>query len=180
MCLKDRWVQIHSFKHNGQLHRYWEKNYVLDENDKFFIVASNRTRVVEADGRCWFTHEPAITIFSKNDWYNVIAMLKEDGVCYYCNIASPSIEDDGKIKYIDYDLDLKLYPDGNIKVLDEKEYEKHKSKYKYDQRLDLVLRKEVEKIYHLMETRSYPFDDKEIYRLYEVFEELLKKKQYHR
>lgn len=169
MCLKDQWVQIHSFKHNGHLHRYWEKNYVLEDNDNFYIVASNRTRVVEADGRRWYTHEPAITIFSKNDWYNVIAMLKDDGVCYYCNIASPSIEDDGKIKYIDYDLDLKLYPDDNIKVLDEHEYEKHRQKYGYDDELNKVLKNEVNKISYLMQKRFYPFDNQKIMELYEKF-----------
>ena len=29
------------------------------------------------------------------------------------------------IKYIDYDLDAKLFPDGSIRVLDEKEYLKY-------------------------------------------------------
>ncbi len=169
MCLKDQWVQIHSFKHNGSLHRYWEKNYVLEDNEYFFIVASNRTRVVESDGRRWYTHEPAITIFSKKDWYNVIAMLKDEGVCYYCNIASPSIEDDGKIKYIDYDLDLKLYPDGNIKVLDEKEYENHRQKYGYDDELNSVLKTEVKKIFYLMKKRYFPFDDSIIKEKHELF-----------
>ena len=169
MCLKGQWVQIHSFKHNGHIHRYWESNFVLEDNENYFIVASNRTRVVEADGRRWYTHEPAITIFSKKDWYNVIAMLKNEGVCYYCNIASPSIEDNGKIKYIDYDLDLKLYPDDNIKVLDEKEYEKHREKYGYNDELDLVLRNEVSKIYYLMQKRYFPFDDKIVKEFYTQF-----------
>lgn len=169
MCLKGKWVQIHSFKHDGHIHRYWEKNYVFEETDEYYIVASKRTRVVEADGRRWYTHEPAITILSKKDWFNVIAMLKEDGVCYYCNIASPSVADDGKIKYIDYDLDLKLYPDNNIKVLDEKEYEKHRQKYGYNTDLDLVLKNEVRKIHFLMQNRLFPFSDATIKKIYQDF-----------
>lgn len=172
MCLKGKWVQIHSFKHNGKIHRYWEKNYVLEETEEYFITVSKRTKVVEADGRKWYTHEPAITFLSKKDWFNVIAMLKEDGVCYYCNIASPSIEDDEKIKYIDYDLDLKLYPDGNIKVLDEKEYEKHRDQYDYDNKLDEVLLNEVKKIHYLMVKRVFPFADEKVYKLYELFNSL--------
>ena len=99
-------------------------------------------------------------------------MIKEEGICYYCNIASPSIIDDGKIKYIDYDLDLKLYPDGNIKVLDEKEYARHKEKYNYDDRLDKVLISEVKKIYYLMEKRLFPFNDEVIYDYYDEFKKM--------
>ena len=99
-------------------------------------------------------------------------MLKEEGICYYCNIASPSIVSDGKIKYIDYDLDLKLYPDGNIKVLEEKEYARHKEQYNYDDRLDKVLNSEVKKIYYLMEKHLFPFDDKVIYAYYDLFKHI--------
>ncbi len=172
MCLKNKWVQIHSFKHNGHIHRCWERNYVLEDNENFLIVASKRTRVIEDDGRRWYTHEPAVTILSKKDWFNAIGMLKEEGICYYCNIASPSIVSDGKIKYIDYDLDLKLYPDGNIKVLDEKEYARHKEQYNYDDRLDKVLNSEVKKIYYLMEKHLFPFDDKVIYEYYDLFKHI--------
>ncbi len=170
MSLLNKWVQIHSYKHNGLLHRYWEKSYVIEDDEDYFVVANFRTRVVEADGRKWFTHEPAITYFSKKEWYNVICMLKEDGVCYYCNIASPSIEDDGKIKYIDYDLDLKLYPDGNIKILDEKEYEKHRIKFEYEDRLDEVLKAITKKIVIMMEKKSHPFIDQEVILKYKIFE----------
>ena len=34
------------------------------------------------------------------------------------NIASPYIIEEGTIKYIDYDLDLRVFPDGSFKVLD--------------------------------------------------------------
>ena len=169
MCLSGKWLQIHSFKHNGQIHRYWERNYVVEDNENYFIVASNRTRVIEADGRRWYTHEPAITILSKKDWFNVIAMFKEDGICYYCNIASPSIYDDGKIKYIDYDLDLKLFPDKNIKVLDEHEYEKHRHLYDYDSRLNSVLKQTVKKIHRYMESGAFPFDDQKMREYYKLF-----------
>lgn len=175
MCLQNQWVQIHSFKHNGALHRCWDKAYVLEINDSYIITASQRTKVIESDGRRWFTNEPAITIFSKNDWFNVICMFKENGICYYCNIASPSIIDDYKIKYIDYDLDLKLYPDNTIRVLDEHEYEKHRQLYGYDGDLDKVLKIILKKIYHMMKNREYPFVDEKINDYYQCF---LKQKEH--
>lgn len=35
------------------------------------------------------TREPAIVYFHKKYWFNVIAMIREKGVSYYCNLASP-------------------------------------------------------------------------------------------
>ena len=98
-----RWYNIRCYKHNGALHRVWDRGLVLDNNSDFIVIASKKAKVVEANGRCWFTKEPAVTIFSKKEWWNTICMLKKDGVCYDCNIASPSIIDKDSIKYIDYD-----------------------------------------------------------------------------
>ena len=100
-------------------------------------------------------------------------MIKTDGISYYCNIASPSLIDKDIVKYIDYDLDLKLFHDGGIKVLDENEYERHKNKYQYGERLHKVLTNEVDYIYNLMQSREYPFVDEKIDAYYKEFIEYL-------
>ena len=81
------YVLIHSYKHDGSIHRSWEKGYVLDSNKKRTIVMNQHTLVNEADGRIWYTREPAICYFPHDDWYNVICMIRKSGVHYYCNIA---------------------------------------------------------------------------------------------
>ena len=57
-----------------------------------------------------------------------MCMIRNNGVYYYCNIASPYIIDGKAIKYIDYDLDLRVFADGSFKVLDRGEYNYHKNK----------------------------------------------------
>ena len=170
-----RWLGIQCFKHDGTVHRTWDRGLVLENNDDYIVIASKRAKVVESNGRRWFTKEPAVTIFSKKEWWNAICMLKKDGICYYCNIASPAIIEEGNIKYIDYDLDAKLFPDGNIRVLDEKEYNRHKSFYQYDEKLDTVLRYQTRKIVEMMEDRKFPFDNQLIQSYYDEYLELTKK-----
>ena len=167
--IKNKWVMIQAYKHNGELHRQWSHSFVLDDNDKYFIVVSIRSSVIENDGRKWHTKEPAIFIFSKEKWFNVIAMLKTDGVSYYVNIASPTIFDKGFIKYIDYDLDVKLFSDGSKKLLDVSEYKKHASELHYGEDIKEKLNKSVDDIYNLMNKKVFPFDDAEILRLYDLF-----------
>ena len=99
-------VLIHCYKHDGNIHRCWNKGFVLEETSEHFIVINNRTLVTESDGRKWYTREPAICYFPKHEWYNVICMIRKNGVHFYCNIASPTLYDGDALKYIDYDLDF--------------------------------------------------------------------------
>ena len=88
---------IHSYKHNGSIHRSWDEARLLDIKDDYMVFGNNKTKVTEADGRSWNTKEPAILYFYNDSWYNVIAQIKEDGIYYYCNIASPYIIEDETI-----------------------------------------------------------------------------------
>ena len=177
MSLYGRWLGIECFKHNGDLHRCWDRGLVLDNNHDIIVTATKRAKVIESNGRRWFTKEPAVTIFSKKEWWNVICMIKKDGICYYCNIASPSIVGKDCIKYIDYDLDTKLFPNNEIKVLDEQEYAHHKATYGYDDDLDTVLKYTTQKIIEKMRNREFPFDDEKIKEYYDQYLEMTKKKE---
>ena len=96
------WVRVQSFKHDGSLHRTWDNMMVVAADEDYVITGSSSSRVVECDGRIWYTKEPAISIYSLKHWFNVIAMMKGKSVVYYVNIASPSLIDQHQIKYIDY------------------------------------------------------------------------------
>ena len=100
-------------------------------------------------------------------------MIKQDGICYYCNIASPTIIDKSYIKYIDYDLDAKLFPDKSIRVLDEKEYDNHKKSFGYGDDLDTVLHYQIQQIIESMKEKKYPFNDDKINAYYKDFLERL-------
>ena len=101
---------------------------------------------------------------------NVLAMFKENrGICYYVNVASPTIWDKGYLKYIDYDLDVKLYPDGLEKTLDEKEYARHIQTYGYPKELSKAIEKSIAEVRELIKDRKFPFQNEEIERLYSKF-----------
>ena len=70
-------VQIHSYKHDGIMHRIWRNAIVIKQTDEYLILGNYKTRVIEADGRNWMTKEPAICYFFKDLWFNVIGMLKK-------------------------------------------------------------------------------------------------------
>lgn len=177
MSLIGRWLAIQCFKHNGDAHRFWDRAMVIENTPDYIVTASKRAKVIESNGRRWFTKEPAVTIFSKKEWWNAICMIKEDGICYYCNIASPCIVEHDCIKYIDYDLDAKLFVNDDIRVLDEKEYSHHKATYQYGDDLDAVLKYTTEIIVERMKKKEFPFDDNKINNYYQRYLKMNKKKE---
>ncbi|MCM1370677.1 MAG: DUF402 domain-containing protein [Clostridium sp.] len=138
ICIGDK-LEIQCYKHNGKVHRYWSEAILLDIKKDYMVFGNDKAQVIEAEGNVWKTKEPAIMYFFKNEWFNIIAQLKKDGMYYYCNIATPFIIEEGTIKYIDYDLDLRIFPDGEYKVLDRLEYNYHKKIMKYSVELDKVI-----------------------------------------
>lgn len=150
-------IQIHSYKHNGHIHRIWEETRVLKATNKMVIGGNDQTLVTESDGRTWITREPAICYFHTELWFNIIAMIRENGIYYYCNLGSPFVYDRQALKYIDYDLDIKVYPDMTYNLLDEDEYEYHRKEMNYPDVIDQILKRNIDKLTQWIVQRKGPF-----------------------
>ena len=170
-------VYIQSFKHDGSLHRTWATGFVIEANEQRIVAVTDRALVSESDGRRWVTKEPAVCFFYPDRWYNVICMIRKGGVHYYCNIASPSLVDEEAIKNIDYDLDVKIFPNGKVIVLDEDEYQQHSRQMHYSQKLDAVIRQGLNDVLNDIALQKSPFDKEEIDQLYHKYLRLLEEKR---
>jgi protein associated with RNAse G/E len=164
-------IQIQSYKHDETLHRIWEKAKVVEVKDDYVIVINRRTKVIEANGRFWHTREPSVTWFFKEKWFNIIGIIKKNEIHFYCNIASPYMYDDEALKYIDYDLDIKVIDDFSYNVLDRNEYNKHQSKMEYSPKLKKILETELTKLRRMIENREYPFNHKLVEDYYNKYME---------
>lgn len=167
--------KIHSYKHNGKIHREWDEAVLLEIHDDYLIFGNNRTRVVESDGRVWKTKEPAVIYFYRKQWFNVIGQYKTGGIYYYCNMASPFIVEDDTIKYIDYDLDLRVFPDGSFKLLDRGEYKYHKNLMHYSQEIDAILKEELSVLINKVRNKEEPFQAGVVERYYKDYQNYKKK-----
>lgn len=167
-------LTINCYKHNGKIDRVSDEAIVLEINDDSIIVANYKTKLIESDGRSHRTNEPAIIFFYKDNWFNIIGQLKSHGLFYYCNIATPYIIDENIIKYIDYDLDLRVFPDGGFRVLDRNEYKYHKKIMKYSDDLDKVIKNELSVLIEKKRNNEGPFAPGVIQKYYEMYKELQK------
>ena len=172
MLNKNSIVKIHSYKHDKKIHRVWKNVTVLDFNDEMLVVGNYKARVVESNGRYWNTKEPAICFFYNNEWFNVIAMMKEDGIHYYCNISSPYVYDDEAIKYIDYDLDLRVDSKFNYRILDKDEYKYHAKIMDYSPKLKTVIENSLEKVIDMVKNKVGPFNLDVVMKYYNEYKKV--------
>jgi uncharacterized protein len=165
-----KWITVQAYKHDGLLHRQWSPAYLTCETEEYWALSSKASLVTESDGRRWMTKEHAVFILFKHEWMNAICMMKDSGgICYYVNVASPTICDHGILKYIDYDLDVKLFPDETIKELDEQEFERHVLTYGYSPDLTLAIKHSFSTIKKRMTAGSFPFKESDVGALYQKF-----------
>lgn len=161
-------LPIFAYKHNGELHRMWLSSTIIKKEKNLIILGNHRTKVIESNGKNWMTKEPSITFFSSKYFFNIIAMIKPNGIYYYCNLSSPSVIDLEGLKYIDYDLDVRVTPDFNYEILDLKEYEEHKEKFNYSDDIDLIIKKNLKDLIQKIEKNEVPFNHNYIMNLYDL------------
>ncbi|AXK50842.1 DUF402 domain-containing protein [Spiroplasma alleghenense] len=167
-------VLVHAYKHNGTLYRSWEHSIVLENDEDNLILVNEEVIVTELNGRKWKTSEPAIWFFSKKDWYNVICMFKQWGINYYCNMASPHIVEENTIKYIDYDLDVKVFNDNSFRILDLKDFNRNRIAWSYSSEIIEKIWSQIEVLKERIKEQDGIFSHSKVKEYWNQYEKELK------
>ena len=160
---------ISCYKHNGMIHKIWEDAVLLDIKENYIVLANANIKVRAGDGRSWKTKEPSILFFFKDNWYNITAIVKKEGIQYKCDLASPYIIEDKVIKYIDYDLDIKVFVNGAFKIVDRGEYNYHKNKMNYSRKIDEIIKVEVTDLVNDIKRKEFPFNKEDVEKYYNQY-----------
>ncbi|MCM3748440.1 DUF402 domain-containing protein [Paenibacillus pasadenensis] len=168
---------IKSFKHDGHLHRQWQRNWLMPSGmllpqhtqEKMLVLINNQTPITEADGSVWVSRVPAVSFFIPGKWFNVVAMMEEYGIRYYCNLASPPYLTDNVLTYIDYDLDVIRTAGGDLAVVDRDEYERHKQEYRYPPIVETKVSQGLKEVTQRIRGGKPPFEDQVVLDYYEAW-----------
>jgi hypothetical protein len=170
---------IKSFKHDGHLHRMWLENWLVPESaldeshskESMMVLINCQTKIVEADGKEWVSRIPGVSFFIPKQWFNIVALLEEHGIRYYCNVASPPYVNGRVITYIDYDLDVIRLSNGHISVVDQDEYERHKLDYHYSDVVDAKVKSGLSSLLRRIERKEAPFQDELVLYYYRLWKD---------
>ncbi|MEF3306746.1 DUF402 domain-containing protein [Paenibacillus sp. GYB003] len=169
--------RIKSFKHDGHLHRMWLQNWRVPEElllpehrlESMIVLINSQTPIRESDGKEWTSKIPSVTFFIPGEWFNVVSLLEDHGIRYYCNIASPPYVSGGVITYIDYDLDVIRTPDGGIQIVDQEEYEQHKQNYHYSDMVERKVKRGLDAVLDRLKRGQSPFRAEHALAYYELW-----------
>jgi protein associated with RNAse G/E len=163
------YIDIVSYKHDGELHRVWKNVFKIHESEDLVVIVNNKVDVIDGDGRKWKTREPAVCYFFKNYWFNVICMIRSNDIYYYCNLSSPFVIDSEGLKYIDYDLDVKVFPDGEVFILDKDEYDFNSKDMHYPKDIHEIIMYNLNRLLEMIQNKNDPFNSKCINDWYQLF-----------
>jgi protein associated with RNAse G/E len=87
-------------------------------------------------------------------------------------LATPYLIDGKAIKFIDYDLDLRVFPDGGFKIFDRNEYNYHRKLMKYPEEIDKIVKKELDYLIEMKKKEIGPFQKGIVQKYYQLYESL--------
>jgi protein associated with RNAse G/E len=64
------------------------------------------------------------------------------------------------------------YPDGSTHVVDQEEYERHKTSYRYSPLVEKKIKRGMDQLLERVNKGQQPFQDEQVLRYYELWEKL--------
>jgi protein associated with RNAse G/E len=153
-------ITVRAFKYGGAEHRSW-KARVAEQQGSLLIL--------EAEFEIEVTHESLGTVsrgtrtveyYWFDRWYNVFKFLNDAGDTrlYYCNINMPPTFVNGRLSYLDLDIDVLVQPDLSYQVLDLQEFKVNAIRFSYSSEVKSRAHAAVDEVISMTEKRQFPFD----------------------
>ncbi|MGZ9413588.1 DUF402 domain-containing protein [Mycoplasma sp. 480] len=154
-------VNIQAYKYNGKLYRQWSGGKILQETENHVVLyMNNKTKVMEKNFQKWSIREDTLWFFHKKHFFNALVTIVNKKFYIYINLASPFFVEEHTVKFIDFDLDIKVYPNKDLNIIDKIEFLSNAKKMKYSQKTIDVVFEELKFLINLYYKETYIFNKK--------------------
>ena len=101
----------------------------------------------------------SIEYFPFYKWFSVFRFYEPSGVFrnFYCNVGMPPQYSNGVLDFIDLDIDVVVWPDWKIDVLDRVEFEENTVKFGYPDEVVHRANESLTELLEWIEKREFPF-----------------------
>jgi protein associated with RNAse G/E len=160
---KTRSIRVRASNYDGTPH--WEHPALLvSESDDLLVTQTVSGLEIATERGPWNSPYNTRGHNWPHRWFNVIR-LEEPGrglAGFYCNIATPVEFDGESLRYVDLQLDVRVFvseAEWTYTVLDADEFEEARRRYAYPDDLVVRCRQAVDAVINLVEARQFPFED---------------------
>ena len=153
-----RRIHVRSTKYDGSPHWEFDSFFVL-ERGSLLVTMNFAGQELQTWNGPWVTPYHTRNHFWSDRWYNVMRCERRDGALdhWYCNVTTPALFDGEQVSYIDLDLDVRVWPDGRVEVLDEEEFLANSARMGYPPDVVAAARRAVEELTELARAGEFPF-----------------------
>ncbi len=155
-------VTINSRKFDGTIHRTWKANLIEQKKSFLSFVGEFEKEVKHPHLGLIRRGTISYEFYWLDGWFNVFRFHEIDGSLrnFYCNLNMPPKFENNILDYIDLDVDVLVWKDFSIEILDVDEFEENSKKYNYSVELKNKINESLKKILGLIENHDFPFDIK--------------------
>lgn len=153
-------VTINSRNYDQSIRRSWTCDLIRQQGDLIELVGEFAFDVDHPDLGQLTKGTISYEYYWLDRWFNVFQFHEPEGSFrnWYCNINMPPHFEKGVLDYVDLDIDILIWPSGEIVVLDEEEFAVNAEKFGYPP----AIRSAVESARSSLLTRfhkcEFPFD----------------------
>lgn len=124
---------INSRKLDGTVRRSWTCRFVSQQDSHLIFEGEFESDVVHPDLGHIVAGTRSVEHYWLDRWYNVFRFFEPTGEFrnIYYNINMPPTLSDGALDYVDLDIDIVVWPDGRVVILDESDFEENAATFNY-------------------------------------------------
>jgi protein associated with RNAse G/E len=153
-------VTINARKFDSSIHRSWTGELLGNDGDLLTFKGVFENEVDHPQLGIIRRGTISYEFYWLDRWFNVFRFHEPNGRLrnWYCNVNLPPKFESGVLDYVDLDLDLLVWRDFRIELLDRDDFESNCDRYGYS---DDVKRGAESALLHLCEVikrREFPFD----------------------
>ena len=126
---------VNSRKFDGTIRRSWKCELVSRDDERIDLVGSFEERVEHPDLGIIEAGTISRERFYAGRWYNYFIFEQPAGILrnYYINVCMPAAISDDSVDYVDLDIDVLVWPNGQFQTLDFEEFEANKVEFGYSE-----------------------------------------------
>jgi protein associated with RNAse G/E len=155
-------VTINSRKFDGTIHKTWTAKLIEQKNTLLTFVGEFEKEVNHKQLGLIRRGTISYEFYWLDAWFNIFRFHEPDGSLrnFYCNINMPPNFEGDVLDYVDLDIDVLIWKDFSIQILDTAEFLENSQKYNYSEEVKNKANEGVKKILEIIENREFPFNVK--------------------
>ncbi len=153
-------VTINSRKFDGTIHKTWTAKLISQKNKLLTLIGEFQKEVRHPHLGIIRRGTISYEFYWLDEWFSIFRFHESDGSLrnFYCNINAPPKFENNSLDFVDLDIDVLVWKNFSIEILDVNEFEENCKKFSYSSEIKNKTEVSLKKILILVENRDFPFD----------------------